>query len=89
MQNIYLVKKNYANPPEGDTKPPEDSASMKFVYHQLNHEKSKRGYNARRITNFAPDEHKKAFILKIIEINDYRHSLESGSTWIEGPYLSL
>ena len=35
MQNIYLVKKNYANPPEGDTKPPEDSASMKFVYHQL------------------------------------------------------
>ena len=23
MQNIYLVKKNYANPPEGDTKPPE------------------------------------------------------------------
>ena len=36
MQNIYLVKKNYANPPEGDTKPPEDSASMKFVYHQLN-----------------------------------------------------
>ena len=31
MQNIYLVKKNYANPPEGDTKPPEDSASMKFV----------------------------------------------------------
>ena len=37
MQNIYLVKKNYANPPEGDTKPPEDSASMKFVYHQLNY----------------------------------------------------
>ena len=36
MQNIYLVKKNYANPPEEDTKPPEDSASMKFVYHQLN-----------------------------------------------------
>ena len=36
MQNIYLVKKNYANPPEGDTKPPEDSATMKFVYHQLN-----------------------------------------------------
>ena len=36
MQNIHLVKKNYANPPEGDTKPPEDSASMKFVYHQLN-----------------------------------------------------
>ena len=36
MQNIYLVKKNYANPLEGDTKPPEDSASMKFVYHQLN-----------------------------------------------------
>ena len=36
MQNISLVKKNYANPPEGDTKPPEDSASMKFVYHQLN-----------------------------------------------------
>ena len=36
MQNIYLVKKNYTNPPEGDTKPPEDSASMKFVYHQLN-----------------------------------------------------
>jgi len=32
-----LVKKNYANPLEGDTKPPEDSASMKFVYHQLNH----------------------------------------------------
>jgi len=31
-----LVKKNYANPLEGDTKPPEDSASMKFVYHQLN-----------------------------------------------------
>ena len=38
MQNIYLVKKNYANLPEGDTKPPEDSASMKFVYHQLNTE---------------------------------------------------
>ena len=37
MQNIDLVKKNYANPPEGDTKPPEDSASMKFVYHQLNY----------------------------------------------------
>ena len=36
MQNIYLVKKNYANPLEGDTKPPEDSASMKFVVHQLN-----------------------------------------------------
>ena len=36
MQNIYLVKKNYANPLEGDSKPPEDSASMKFVYHQLN-----------------------------------------------------
>ena len=36
MQNIYLVKKNYANPPEGDTKPPEDSASMKFIYTQLN-----------------------------------------------------
>ena len=36
MQNVYLVKKNYANPLEGDTKPPEDSASMKFVYHQLN-----------------------------------------------------
>ena len=29
-------KKSDANPPEGDTKPPEDSASMKFVYHQLN-----------------------------------------------------
>ena len=36
MQNIYLVKKNYANPPEGDTKPPEGDNSMKFVYHQLN-----------------------------------------------------
>ena len=36
MQSIYLVKKNYANPPEGDTKPLEDSTSMKFVYHQLN-----------------------------------------------------
>jgi len=36
MQNMYLVKKNYANPLEGDTKPPEDSASMKFVVHQLN-----------------------------------------------------
>jgi len=36
MQNIYLVKKNYANPPEGDTKPPEGHNSMKFVYHQLN-----------------------------------------------------
>ena len=36
MQNMYLVKKNYANPREGDTKPPEDSASMKFVVHQLN-----------------------------------------------------
>ena len=23
MQNIYSVKKNHANPPEGDTKPPE------------------------------------------------------------------
>ena len=32
----YLVKESDANPPEGDTKPPEDSASMKFVYHQLN-----------------------------------------------------
>ena len=40
MQNIYLVKKNYTNPPEGDTKPPEDSASMKFVYHQLNQNKN-------------------------------------------------
>ena len=39
MQNFYLVKKNYANPPEGDTKPPEDSASMKFVYHQLNEQR--------------------------------------------------
>jgi hypothetical protein len=36
MQNIYLVKKNYANPLEGDTKPPEGDNSMKFVYHQLN-----------------------------------------------------
>ena len=36
MQNIYLVKKNYANPPEGDTKPPEGDNSIKFVYHQLN-----------------------------------------------------
>ena len=36
MQNIYLVKKNYANPPEGGTKPPEGDNSMKFVYHQLN-----------------------------------------------------
>ena len=36
MQNMYLVKKNHANPLEGDTKPPEDSASMKFVVHQLN-----------------------------------------------------
>jgi hypothetical protein len=35
MQNIYLVKKNYANPPEGDTKPPEGDNSMKFVYYQL------------------------------------------------------
>ena len=41
MQNIYLVKKNYANPPEGDTKPPEDSATMKFVYHQLNASESR------------------------------------------------
>ena len=37
MQNIYLVKKNYANPLEGDTKPPEGDNSMKFVYHQLNY----------------------------------------------------
>ena len=36
MQNIYLVKKNYANPLEGDPKPPEGDNSMKFVYHQLN-----------------------------------------------------
>ena len=36
MQNIYLVKKNYANPLEGDTKPPEGDNSMNFVYHQLN-----------------------------------------------------
>ena len=36
MQNIYLVKKNYANQPEGDTKPPEGDNFMKFVYHQLN-----------------------------------------------------
>ena len=36
MQNIYLVKKNYANPLEKDTKPPEGDNSMKFVYHQLN-----------------------------------------------------
>ena len=36
MQNIYLVKKNYANPLEGDTKPPEGDNSMKFVYRQLN-----------------------------------------------------
>ena len=36
MQNSYLVKKNYANPPEGDTKPPGGDNSMKFVYHQLN-----------------------------------------------------
>ena len=36
MQNIYLVKKNYANPLEGDSKPPEGDNSMKFVYHQLN-----------------------------------------------------
>ena len=36
MQNIYLVKKNYANPLEGDTKPPEGDNSMKFVYHPLN-----------------------------------------------------
>ena len=36
MQNIYLVKKNYADPLEGDTKPPEGDNSMKFVYHQLN-----------------------------------------------------
>ena len=36
MQNIYLVKKNYANPLEGDAKPPEGDNSMKFVYHQLN-----------------------------------------------------
>ena len=35
MQNIYLVKKNYANLLEGDTKPPEGDNSMKFVYHQL------------------------------------------------------
>ena len=46
MQNIYLVKKNYANPPEGDTKPPEDSASMKFVYHQLNSATLTRHYHA-------------------------------------------
>ena len=38
MQNIYLVKKNYANPLEGDTKPPEGDNFMKFVYHQLNKE---------------------------------------------------
>ena len=37
MQNIYLVKKNYANPLEGNTKPPEGDNSMKFVYHQLNY----------------------------------------------------
>ena len=37
MQNIYLVKKSYANPLEGDTKPPEGDNSMKFVYHQLNY----------------------------------------------------
>ena len=36
MQNIYLVKKKYANPLEGDTKPPKCDNSMKFVYHQLN-----------------------------------------------------
>ena len=35
MQNIYLVKKNYTNPLEGDTKQPEGDNSMKFVYHQL------------------------------------------------------
>ena len=39
MQSIDLVKKNYANPLEGDTKPPEGDNSMKFVYHQLNLEK--------------------------------------------------
>ena len=33
---MYLVKKKYANPLEGDTKPPEGDNSMKFVYHQLN-----------------------------------------------------
>ena len=32
MQNINLVKKNYANPLEGDTKPPEGDNSMKFVH---------------------------------------------------------
>ena len=37
MQSIYLVKKNYANPQEGDTKPPEGDNSMKFAYHQLNY----------------------------------------------------
>ena len=41
MQNIYLVKKNYANPLEGDTKPPEGDNSMKFVYHQLNESEMK------------------------------------------------
>ena len=40
MQNIYLVKKNYANPLEGGTKPPEGDNSMKFVYYQLNFAKS-------------------------------------------------
>ena len=41
MQNMYLVKKNYANPLEGDTKPLEGDNSMKFVYHQLNSKSQK------------------------------------------------
>ena len=41
----------------------------------------------RRINKFAPDDLKKAFLnLSKLVI---RHSLGSGSTWNEGPYLSL
>ena len=47
----YLVKESDANPPEGDTKPPEDSASMKFVYHQLNTLDSKHDVTGKNITS--------------------------------------
>ena len=52
MQNIYLVKESDANTPEGDTKPPEDSASIKFVYHHLNNTNKK--FKKPNVTNSLP-----------------------------------
>jgi len=76
MQNIYLVKKNYANPLEGDTKPPEGDNSMKFVYHQLKWSRMNNCYSSIFLTEKRHNMHRPEYIC-IIAILVVKFSIEA------------